>query len=477
MRKLSAICVPGVMAFAGAGGGAAAVPIQLHPENPHYFLFRGKPTVLITSAEHYGAVLNLDFDYVKYLDTLAADRLNNTRMFTGAYMEPAGAFKITRNTLAPEAGKLICPWARSKTPGYANGGDKFDLTKWDAAYFRRLRDFVAQAARLEIVVEVNLFCPFYGAGQWGLSPLNAINNVNGVGTIGRSRVYTLDKSGATLAVQEAMVRKIVAELKDFDNIYYEIMNEPYMRKISRKWERHMVDVIVEAEKDFPHQHLISRNVANGKAQVRNPHPAVSLFNFHYAFPPDAVTMNYGLNKPIGDNETGFHGTGDTHYRMEAWAFILAGGALYNNLDYSFTTGHEDGTFAYPPTQPGGGGVAFRHQMRALKEFIESFDFLKMAPASSVIQSELPKGVSARALAETGKQYAIYLHRPPKSPADTQLQLTLDLPVGTYRAEWLNPTTGKVDKTLDIQHSGGARILSAPVFREDMALRLVLAGER
>lgn len=27
-------------------------PISLHPDNPHYFLFRGKPTVLITSGEH-----------------------------------------------------------------------------------------------------------------------------------------------------------------------------------------------------------------------------------------------------------------------------------------------------------------------------------------------------------------------------------------------------------------------------------------
>src|SRR5262245_40429924 len=45
-------------------------PLKLHPANPHYFLFRGKPTVLITSGEHYGAVLNSDFDYKVYLDTL-----------------------------------------------------------------------------------------------------------------------------------------------------------------------------------------------------------------------------------------------------------------------------------------------------------------------------------------------------------------------------------------------------------------------
>src|SRR2546428_5298909 len=92
--------------------------IKLHPKNPHYFLFRGKPTVLITSGEHYGAVLNLDFDYVKYLDALAADGLNLTRTFTGAYVEPAGAFNIERNTLAPAPGRFICPWARSSTPGY-----------------------------------------------------------------------------------------------------------------------------------------------------------------------------------------------------------------------------------------------------------------------------------------------------------------------------------------------------------------------
>ena len=47
----------------------AAAPIALHPQNPHYFLWRGKPTVLVTSGEHYGTVLNPDFDYVKYLLT------------------------------------------------------------------------------------------------------------------------------------------------------------------------------------------------------------------------------------------------------------------------------------------------------------------------------------------------------------------------------------------------------------------------
>src|SRR5260370_14610974 len=93
-------------------GTVAAQPLALHPDNPHYFLFRGKPALLVTSGEHYGAVLNLDFDYRKYLATLAADGLNLTRTFSGAYVEPVGAFKIERNTLAPGLSRLISPLAR-----------------------------------------------------------------------------------------------------------------------------------------------------------------------------------------------------------------------------------------------------------------------------------------------------------------------------------------------------------------------------
>jgi hypothetical protein len=58
-------------------------PIELLKENPHYFLWRGKPTVLITSAEHYASVFNRDFDYDKYLDALQSYGFNHTRTSTG----------------------------------------------------------------------------------------------------------------------------------------------------------------------------------------------------------------------------------------------------------------------------------------------------------------------------------------------------------------------------------------------------------
>ncbi|MBL8223516.1 MAG: hypothetical protein JNL62_30065, partial [Bryobacterales bacterium] len=85
MYRLISFPLTGLVLLCGAL--ATAQPLRLHPANPHYYEFRGKPTVLLTSAEHYGAVLNGAFDYVRYLDTLAADGLNLTRIFTGVYRE------------------------------------------------------------------------------------------------------------------------------------------------------------------------------------------------------------------------------------------------------------------------------------------------------------------------------------------------------------------------------------------------------
>ncbi|MGH9666107.1 MAG: hypothetical protein ACRD9L_16910, partial [Bryobacteraceae bacterium] len=91
------LLVPALLAIATA----SAQPLNLYPENEHYFVFAGRPTVLITSGEHYGAVLNKDFDYVRYLNTLRADHLNLTRAFSGSYREAPGNFKIASNTLTP----------------------------------------------------------------------------------------------------------------------------------------------------------------------------------------------------------------------------------------------------------------------------------------------------------------------------------------------------------------------------------------
>jgi len=437
-------------------------PLALHPDNPHYLLFRGRPTVLVTSTEHYGAVLNLGFDYVPYLDELKACGLNLTRTFSGVYCEDQKSFNIKGNPLAPAAGKLVCPWARSATPGYANGGNKFDLAKWDDAYFARLKDFLAQAGKRGIVVELVLFCPFYEDSMWKLSPMNAQNNANGIGKVPRTEVYTL-KHPDLVALHETLTRKIVSELRDFDNLYYEVCNEPYFGGVTGQWQDRIIAAIVEAEANFPHKHLIARNIANGAQKIEKPNPAVSIFNFHYATPPVTVAQNYDLKKVLGDDETGFKGKADFTYRAEGWDFLIAGGAIYDNLDYSFTPQHPDGTAL--PDAPGGGGRKLREQLKILKSFMDTFDFLRMAPDNTAVRGDLPAKVTARALVEKGKQYAIYVR------GDGLTKLTLELPAEMYKAEWINTKTGAVDKMEILNHAGAQRTLAVPPYNEDIALRI------
>ena len=458
-----------------------AAPIALHPDNPHYFLWRGRPTVLITSGEHYGAVINLDFDYRKYLDTLAGDGMNYTRVFSGAYVEPQGAFKIARNTLAPAPGRFLAPWPRTSQPGHPDGGNKFDLSRWEDAYFARLKDFLAHAGTRNVVVELTLFCPMYEEVQWSLSPMNAANNVNGIGKVGRHDVYTLDKDPALLAAQEALTRKLVTELNAFPNLFFEIANEPYFGGVTMPWQHRIADAIVSTERALPAKHLIAQNVANKSAKVADPHPAVSIFNFHYATPPETVALNYALGKVIGDDETGFKGVSDDVYRMEGWDFVIAGGGLYNNLDYSFAVGFEDGTFRYPDTQPGGGGPALRRQLRILRDFITSVDFIRMTPDDSIIKGGTPPGGAARALVERGKTIAIYLRRhvaanakeaalPVSREPASSAPLHVDLPDGQWRAEWIDTLTGAVVRTLDVS-GGGTRTIASPDYAVDIALRM------
>ncbi|MGD0092766.1 MAG: hypothetical protein ABSE73_22875 [Planctomycetota bacterium] len=451
----------------------AGEPIKLHPDNPHYFLFRGKPTVLITSGEHYGAVLNLDFDCIPYLNELQARGFNLTRTFSGAYREIPGSFKITGNTLAPAPNRYLCPWARSSTPGYHDGGNKFDLGKFDEEYFRRLKAFITGAAQRGVVVEYVLFCPNYEEALWQASPLNARNNVNGVGNIGLKEPYTLQHPDL-LAVQDAFVRKVAGELNGFDNLYYEICNEPYFGGVMPDWQAHIAEVLVETEAKLPNQHLLAQNIANGSAKIEHPDPRVSIFNFHYARPPDAVALNHHLNKASAFDETGFRGPQDRPYRTEAWDFILAGGAVYDNLDYSFTPHKEDGTAV--PNAPGGGGPALRGQLKVLKDFMQALDFIKLAPQQAVVRGGLPKGATARVLAAAGRCYAVFVHDPEPPKGDqhaASFDLALELPAAPgYAAEWVNTLTGEVAKREEFKHEGGVKILVSPPYAGEIALRVL-----
>ncbi len=465
-------------------------PLSLHPQNPHYLYYNEKPLILVTSAEHYGAVLNSDFDYKKYLQTLHTDGMNYTRIFTGSYVEIPGSFGIGNNTLAPAPGSYLTPWKRVDEPGLYQGEKKVDLSQWNPEYFNRLKNFVAMADELDIIVEVTFFCSTYQDNSWERNPFNPGNNINEIAiNLERQKSNTLS-NGKLSGYQKNMVEKIVSELNEYDNVFYEIQNEPWsddpqkvMRTLrtldpqpgqggwykwaesassaSLEWQKAMAQIVVDTESKLSKKHLIAQNYTNFMYSLDKVDPNISILNFHYVW-PEAVWMNYGWNRPVNFDESGFAGSSDSTYLRQAWQFMLAGGAVFNNLDYSFYVGKEDGTGENKA--PGGGSANLRKQLSFLRSFLESFNFVQMKPDFNVVYHA--PGLQSQAISEQGKQYAIVF------TGIATNWVKLNLPKGKYNYEFISPYNGKPLKKGFFKHrKNGIKELTLPGFQEMIVLKI------
>src|SRR5260370_32657847 len=92
----------------GSSTAALAEPITVCPLNPHYFQYKGKPLLLISSDHHYGAIIDRDFAFVKFLNYLGENGMNLTRIFPGGYFETPDEF-IKDNPLWPLPGHQLLP--------------------------------------------------------------------------------------------------------------------------------------------------------------------------------------------------------------------------------------------------------------------------------------------------------------------------------------------------------------------------------
>ena len=135
---------------------------------------------------------------------------------------------------------------------YARAADgRFDLLRFDAAFFDRIRGRAIEAGERGMYVSQMLF------NGWGLqfgeprnpfdaSPWKAGNNVNGIdgdprGTGKGADVQTL-KDPAVTAIQEAYVRAVLDALNDLPNVLFEISNEAANTDEAWAWQNHMLGV-------------------------------------------------------------------------------------------------------------------------------------------------------------------------------------------------------------------------------------------
>ncbi len=498
----------------------------VHPENPRCFIRRGKPLKILTSAEHYGAVINGDFDYAIYLEEMRRTGQNGTRVFT-FYRETAESIPGPGavNSLAPTPEGAVMPWERVSGHGRAADGlDRFDLDRWNGAYFARLKDYVGRCADARVICEIVLFCNPYDQGKYDLFPCSRASNVNGVGEdlVHPQAFMTLDAPSIT-AFQEGFVRKMAAELNPFDNVYYEICNEPggggdHSEAMERKvtaWHARMARVLRETEAGLPNRHLIAAN-AHFVVRVSGPperpvvrhedlsyfeNPDIDVVNYHYISRKAAAEglrfaqpsgkeafagLTWGFlrardrfQKPVVFDET-FSGIVRgaperlSVNRAEAWEMILSGGAGYSNLDWSFTQADEAGS----GKEPLGDGRRLdwrplRGWLDLLRGLLGRFDPVRLVPAVGLVIQD-PSGCGTSAATDGAGRYVIYLvdqgvYRLEACGTRTAT-VSLTLPPGRYRARVFGPRTG-AEKDLSEVRSEGVVYLEIPAFQEDVVMLL------
>ena len=495
-------CSPKKHFSESASQSFAGGPVQVHPDNPHYFMYKEKPIVLVTSDHHYGAVINLDFDYVKFLNFLADQGMNYTRIYPGGMFEPPDKY-MTGNPLGPLAGRQILPWAKSTRTGansqLAGEGEpsfKFDLEQWNPAYFERLEAFVELARERDIVVEVAFFNGMYYA-CWPLMPWYHDNNIQNVGNYEADEcgLYTTadPRNSGVIKYQKAYIAKITKELNHFDNLIYDICDEPSLvgledgniiimpDSLVTPWLLEMKDAFLAAEAKLPRKHLLGQTIQNLSPDLSG-EPWCDWMPTEYISPAErAFEQNYDLNKPLVNVESDFFGIGLVkqpytvdQVRIESWWFIVGGGAGHINLNGEYRRGRETGG---SDTQ-----TRIAPQQKILVEFMSHFDFVRMTRTTAI--GDLPPGAVVSAIAEPGKQYAVYLFHGYKEgewgahfvdePGAWQDSFTLPaVPAGQYIMEWTDPVTGNVISVNETNWSGGDFKLTTPEYPLDIALRMVL----
>ena len=483
--------------------------LRIHPDNPKLFEFNGRPRVLLCATEHYGAVLNRPFRFERYLEDAASKGQTLTRLFT-LFRELQSSVN-PYSTCKPESTDFVTPFRRSGPGKALDGEPRFDLAQWNDEYFDRLEAFVELACDYGIVVEVVLFSNTYDNTIWQLNPLHPDNNVNlDPAHPLRWQDYVTERNVEVLHWQEAHARHIVEHTQQYDNVIYEICNEPGSFRSAdgdlpgadevNAWQSRRIGLVRSLQRESGRQHLIAGQQAFSydpdfeqpadhtfdelDFDVVNVHPLpnTSFRRRNYdmgdfmskqlklAAVRDFALDSYGSRKPLNYDEDNvatryLDPEGWTIHRKRAWVTVLSG-AHYDMIDFSIIPGRETGTSE--------SRRCIRTWMGHLSQFVHSLALVRARPLSEEWLRQQPEHTVAAVLAVEEEEYCIYLADGREreeancgEPIEGVLEITL--PDGDFTVCTYAPNTGLYSPALPI--SGGARMLYLPVFRHDILIRI------
>ena len=435
----------------------ATGPLRVHPDNPRYFTDgtragAGLRVVYLTGSHNWNNLQDtrrkdaplVPFDYDAYLRLIVSHGHNFMRMW---------AWEDGENDVRYEP----VPYAK------ADSG-KYDLSRFNEAYFRRLREHVAAARDRGVYVSVMLFQGWsiysHGYGNpWPVHPFNKANNVNGIdgdadGDGEGKEVHSL-RVPAVTRIQEAYLRKVVDTVNDLDNVLYEVTNETANH--SKEWQYHVIRYVKEYEKGKPKQHAVGMTYFDSgprgtmDALLESPADWISpgddggRFDFQ-GDPPPA----HGKKVSLADTDH-IYGTGGD----AAWVWK------------TFTRGHNpiymdplkwDKSLRVSEADIEGARRAMGHTRR----FAERMNLASVKPAGDLSSTGF-------CLADLGREYLVYL------PEDGRATVDLSAAAGDVAAEWFDVRSGK--GVAATAAAGGARREFQAPFEGPAVLYLTVSRDK
>jgi hypothetical protein len=360
-----------------------------------------------------------------------------------------------------------------------DGEPVYDLDQWNPEFFDRLHRFLRKASDVGMVVELTLFSNAYADGVWALNPFRDKNNKQGVGKVEWPEYISL-KDPELVRRQVAYARKIVQETNRYDNIYYEIANEP-----GGGVKGHVSPADVDAwQEEIAHTFPQDKGLNGTMLDIVNVHPLPhTIFNGKDYDLGNFMSKELRLQamrdfsyavtarpKPIvhdEDNAASMYRdpTGWTIHRKRAWTAVMNAGH-YDYIDFSITVGNEAGT---PTSQRG-----IRAWMGHLSEFIHSFDVIHAKPGADWLSTTAGSTVVS-ALSVEGKDYIGYIadgREVGDAGAGEPLsgQVSFNLPAGRFAVRLYSPESGLYSPAWRVEGGKRSTMDLAP-FRHDVALRV------
>jgi hypothetical protein len=452
--------------------------------------------------------MNRPFRFERYLEDAALNQITLSRLFL--MFRELQSPRNPSSTCKPDSSDYITAYLRTG-PDRANDGEpKYDLDRWNPEFFDRLHRFLSLASDYGIVVEVTLFSNTYHESVWALNPLNDMNNVNNLTRIPWPDYITL-RHADLVNRQLAYARKIVEEINNYDNFFFEICNEPGGKAPLpgspdpaevNQWQLTIAQVIRDTEAHLPNQHM----VVGQEAFTYEPWEQSSTYSFE-ALPVDVVNIHplpnttyrstsfnlgefmskqlkiralrdyclatYHEPKPVNMDEDNIatqymDRDGWTIHRKRAWTALMSG-CHYDCIDFSINKNVETGS---PGAQR-----HIRSWIKHLSEFIHSIDLVRARPLRGWLTAQ-PEHTLECVLAVEGveaEDYSIYLadERELEEAGHGDLirgAITFNLPAGQYEAGCYLPTTGAYSIWLPIDGGPNTQV-RLPDFRDDLVVRI------